>query len=41
MDKTKDNKENSLFINFKYITVGTGIIGIGFLVALLGYLFLR
>ncbi len=30
---------NTLFAVFKYVTIGTGILGIGFLIALGGYLF--
>lgn len=40
MNKSQNYKDKSLFIVFKYVTIGTGIIGIGLLIAFLGYIFL-
>jgi len=35
---TKTPPNNSLYIVFKYVAIGTGILGIGFLIAILGFL---
>lgn len=33
----ENQNPNSLYIVFKYVVVGTGILGIGFLIAILGF----
>ena len=37
--QTPQNKKSALYTVFKYVTIGTGIVGIGVLIALGGYLF--
>lgn len=37
----KSTSQGSLVVVFKYVVIGMGIIGIGYLIVLVGYLFIR